>query len=734
MTASDGTANIAWTTFVYDGLGRPVSSTAADGSVTGYVYLGNTTKVTDPAGNWKRYTNDSLGNLATVEEPNPANGQADSAATNFSTGYTYDLLGHMTQVSMPRPNGGGSYTQTRAFNYDLPTGHLLSTVNPENGTTTYTYYASGRLKTKVDAKGQKVSYSYDGYGRVAFIDRAPNGVTTDVCQSVALTYDLSSAKGLGRLTKAVTGNTVTCGQASTETFTYTSGGLVTGKGFHIDGQTQQADYPYGFMPWDFGKTENYSWNQEGRMTGYGPFAYGLDAMGRPVSLAEGATVWVQNAVYGPGGEMKQMQYRTGGGTYYTETHTFNKRGQMVQQQTSGSGLQGMNLAYVYTAGANNGQIAQMNDLLSGEQVAYTYDSLKRLVKAETTQAGGTQWGQSFGYDGFGNLVTKNPTAGHTGTTMALSVSVATNRVTTAGFGYDANGNAVSIAASPQNIALTYDVENRTGGVPYDQQNQPLLRDGVWNLYGLRGERLETHTYLRTVYPIYDDMGNLTTDEYVGVSDTATRNVYFGGRLIQSKGQTVVTDRLGSVRANEAGEQAAYYPYGEQLGGAMGNGREKFATYTRETGNGLDYANQRYYASVYGRFTSPDRYVASAGAGDPGSWNRYAYVEGDPVGAIDPLGNNIARLDDPTHSSGLCDFLFGGGYDSGFWGNCSYWGSAIAYFAGQGGQSSGSGGGNGGGGNNTGPQCEIDFGYAPVFNKYAPGNHSFFRVMDPYLRE
>ncbi len=33
----------------------------------------------------------------------------------------------------------------------------------------------------------------------------------------------------------------------------------------------------------------------------------------------------------------------------------------------------------------------------------------------------------------------------------------------------------------------------------------------------------------------------------------------------------------------------------------------------------------------------DPYKASAGAGDPGSWNRYAYVEGDPVNFNDPAG-------------------------------------------------------------------------------------------------
>jgi len=35
--------------------------------------------------------------------------------------------------------------------------------------------------------------------------------------------------------------------------------------------------------------------------------------------------------------------------------------------------------------------------------------------------------------------------------------------------------------------------------------------------------------------------------------------------------------------------------------------------------------------------SADRYKASAGTGDPGSWNRYAYTRNDPVNRYDPLG-------------------------------------------------------------------------------------------------
>ena len=50
-----------------------------------------------------------------------------------------------------------------------------------------------------------------------------------------------------------------------------------------------------------------------------------------------------------------------------------------------------------------------------------------------------------------------------------------------------------------------------------------------------------------------------------------------------------------------------------------------------------HADQRYYATGSGRFLSADPYKASAGPSDPGSWNRYSYTRGDPVGRYDPRG-------------------------------------------------------------------------------------------------
>ena len=98
------------------------------------------------------------------------------------------------------------------------------------------------------------------------------------------------------------------------------------------------------------------------------------------------------------------------------------------------------------------------------------------------------------------------------------------------------------------------------------------------------------------------------------------------------GGTVTQDRLGTNRASGA----RFYPYGDEIT-STGNDETKFATYNRDSYTTLDYADQRFYASTYGRFNTPDRYGASAKLKDPTSWNRYAYVLNDPVNGYDPTG-------------------------------------------------------------------------------------------------
>jgi RHS repeat-associated protein len=130
------------------------------------------------------------------------------------------------------------------------------------------------------------------------------------------------------------------------------------------------------------------------------------------------------------------------------------------------------------------------------------------------------------------------------------------------------------------------------------------------------------------------------------------NHWFGGKLVQKSvygalgsitSTSVLQDRMGSV--------GKYHPYGEEIGTPTANDREKFATYTRDSATGLDYADQRWHGPGSGRFLSADPYQASGGAGDPGSWNRYGYVGGDPANHNDPSGLDRYVVD--QHAGLLC---------------------------------------------------------------------------------
>ena len=100
-----------------------------------------------------------------------------------------------------------------------------------------------------------------------------------------------------------------------------------------------------------------------------------------------------------------------------------------------------------------------------------------------------------------------------------------------------------------------------------------------------------------------------------------------------------------------GSRGKYYPYGEDRSSQNpANDNVKFATYTRDSATGLDYADQRYYASTMGRVLTPDRYHGRGGP-SPQSWNRYAYTQNDPITYSDPHGT--------LRVVGSCDYLFNG---------------------------------------------------------------------------
>ena len=238
---------------------------------------------------------------------------------------------------------------------------MTSATNPENGTVSYNYNADNTLWYKHDAKGQDTVYSYDSKKRVTQIQRYPTGKNNavDSCQSVTYTYDTNAVQtgfsqySNGRLTTAqypVCAPGANHGGTVTEMYSYhPAGSVITkrlqrfGYGVDIDGVTAsgtayvEADYTYDSAgrSTSYGVSYPISWGTQTAQPV--TYTYGLDAMGRPVSLTDSSTrVWAQNVGYDFAGRMTGIQYSTGlansqspgSGIWTAETRSYNVNGQL----------------------------------------------------------------------------------------------------------------------------------------------------------------------------------------------------------------------------------------------------------------------------------------------------------------------------------------------------------------------------------------------------------------------
>ena len=361
---------------------------------------------------------------------------------------------------------------------------------------------------------------------------------------------------------------------------------------------------------------------------------------------------ISGATYGPGNEMLTMSGNV------NETRTYNSMRQLKQVYNGA-----INFSYNYPSSNNNGKIASQTDNVSAEQVVYSYDALNRLATATATSYA---WGQSYSYDGFGNLTGQTVTYG-----SAPSYSASPNPSTNAVGSTDANGNASYINISGTNLPATYDVSNRLVSVGYGNisygyapgnkrvwssvtdPNSGLTTEWV-TFWSITGQKLATYglTVGSVNMPCYPQYWEWCFAGTLTATQTGT-NYYFGRKLIKNSTAYgyVAADRLGSV--------GKYYPYGQEKPSATTNGTEKFTGYFRDAETGLDYADQRFHNPGTGRFLTPDPYMAKAkGANNPrnpGSWNRYAYVGGDPVNRVDHRGLEYYGVgdDDDESDDGTC---------------------------------------------------------------------------------
>jgi YD repeat-containing protein len=160
---------INYTLATYDLLGRPITSTSADGSVNTLQYQGRTTRTTNALGQTKTVTKNIVGQDIEVLD-----------TQNNALTYGYDTLGNLSWMR----DVAGNYTYL-VYN---ERGFKTRMLDPNQGDWRYAYFVDGQLKSQTDAKGQITQFTYDILGRMK--TRVESSGTT------TWTYDVGT-KALG---------------------------------------------------------------------------------------------------------------------------------------------------------------------------------------------------------------------------------------------------------------------------------------------------------------------------------------------------------------------------------------------------------------------------------------------------------------------------------------------------------------------------------------------------------
>jgi RHS repeat-associated protein len=237
----------------------------------------------------------------------------------------------------------------------------------------------------------------------------------------------------------------------------------------------------------------------------------------------------------------------------------------------------------------------------------------------------------------------------------LSYDQTSNRITTAGFEYDAAGNQTRVARADGSAQrFQYDAANRLVKVKDDADR--LLQsytygEGNRRLISQNGDEGSTN---RTYYCWN---GEAVIAEYSESASSPSAPqwsksyIHLGARLLSTitpggTGEAVQfhhPDRLGTrliTNASDSGlQEQVTLPYGVALDGeSTGASNRRFTSYDRSAMTGLDYAINRQYDSQQGRFTQVDPIgMRAASLDNPQSLNLYSYCGNDPVNRVDPDG-------------------------------------------------------------------------------------------------